>query len=93
MITREEILENADIAKLIGSYFPLIPVDEDAFSALCPFHHEKSASFIVTPKRRSYRCSDCGAEGNVVDFVIRYEHVDEKRALQMLAQWLGEKRV
>jgi DNA primase len=90
MIMRDESVEKADIVVLIGTYFPLTDAGGGDFRALCPFHDASAASFVVTPSRRSYRCFGCGAAGSIVDFVTRYEHVDEERALQMLSRWLDQ---
>lgn len=92
VMTRQEIVMRADIVKLIGSYFPLMKTGEYTYRASCPFHDDPAPSFLVTSERQSYQCLRCGADGDVVDFVKRYEHVSKKRALHMLAQWLSTRR-
>ena len=91
-MTREEVVRRTDILKLIGSYFPLSKTGEYTYRARCPFHDEKSPSFLVTSERQNYRCVRCGAHGDAVDFIRQYEHVDEERALHMLAQGLRNLR-
>ncbi len=59
------------------------------FKALCPFHSEKTPSFMVSPERQTWHCFGCGKGGSVIDFVMEYEHVDFLEALQTLAEKAG----
>jgi DNA primase len=86
--TIEEIRARNDIADVIGSYLPLRNAG-GRFKALCPFHKEKSPSFVVSPDRQIYHCFGCGAGGDVIRFVQEYEKVDFMTALQMLADRIG----
>lgn len=61
------------------------------FKALCPFHSEKTPSFIVSPERQTWHCFGCGKGGSVIDFVMEYEHVDFIEALESLAEKAGVK--
>lgn len=61
------------------------------FKALCPFHSEKTPSFIVSPERQTWHCFGCGKGGSVIDFVMEYEHVDFVEALESLAEKAGVK--
>lgn len=88
MIPEETIQRVAaanDIVDVVGSYFPLKRAGS-GFTALCPFHREKSPSFHVNPARQSFHCFGCGAGGSVFRFVMDYEHVDFPQAVRRLAQ-------
>jgi len=84
----EEIRLNSDVATVIGAYFTL-QRSGATFKALCPFHKEKTPSFLVNPQRQTYHCFGCGAGGDVFRFVMDYEKVDFMTAVKMLAQRAG----
>ncbi|MFA5043495.1 MAG: DNA primase [Kiritimatiellia bacterium] len=84
----EEIRLANDIATVIGAYFTL-QRSGATFKALCPFHKEKTPSFLVNPQRQTYHCFGCGAGGDVFRFVMDYEKVDFMTAVKMLAQRAG----
>ncbi len=82
--TIEQIAAANDIVEVIGSYFPLRRAGAN-FKALCPFHQEKTPSFLVSPSRQTFHCFGCGAGGSVFRFVMDYEHVDFPSAVRKLA--------
>lgn len=84
----EEIRLNSDVATVIGAYFTL-QRSGAVFKALCPFHKEKTPSFLVNPQRQTYHCFGCGAGGDIFRFVMDYEKVDFMTAVKMLAQRAG----
>ncbi|MBU2541927.1 MAG: DNA primase [Candidatus Omnitrophica bacterium] len=84
----EEVLNRLDIVELISSYIPLKKVGRN-FKAVCPFHYEKTASFIVSPDKGIYHCFGCSAGGNAFNFLMRYEHLDFREAVQILAKKAG----
>jgi DNA primase len=86
--TIEQIAAANDIAEVIGSYFPLKRAGAN-FKALCPFHQEKTPSFMVSPSRQTFHCFGCGAGGSVFRFVMEYEHVDFPAAVRKLATRAG----
>lgn len=86
--TIEQIAAANDIVELIGSYFPLKRAGAN-FKALCPFHQEKTPSFIVSPSRQTFHCFGCGAGGSVFRFVMDYEHIDFPEAVRKLATRVG----
>ena len=86
--TIEQIAAANDIVEVIGSYFPLKRAGAN-FKALCPFHQEKTPSFIVSPSRQTFHCFGCGAGGSVFRFVMEYEHVDFPAAVRKLAARAG----
>jgi DNA primase len=86
--TIEQIAGANDIVEVIGSYFPLKRAGTN-FKALCPFHQEKTPSFIVSPSRQTFHCFGCGVGGSVFRFVMEYEHVDFPSAVRKLAARAG----
>ena len=86
--TIEQIAAANDIVEVIGSYFPLKRAGTN-FKALCPFHQEKTPSFMVSPSRQTFHCFGCGAGGSVFRFVVDYEHVDFPTAVRKLAARAG----
>lgn len=82
------IKDQADILQLIGEKVTLAPAGAN-WKGLCPFHNEKSPSFLVNPDKRMFHCFGCGAGGSVVDFVMRYERVEFPEAVRLLAERLG----
>jgi len=86
--TIEQIAAANDIVEVIGSYFPLKRAGAN-FKALCPFHQEKTPSFMVSPSRQTFHCFGCGAGGSIFRFVMEYEHVDFPAAVHKLATRAG----
>jgi DNA primase len=84
----EEILNRLDIAELISSYIPLKRAGRN-FKTNCPFHHEKTPSFIVSPERQIYHCFGCGESGNAFKFLMRYERMEFIEAVETLARKTG----
>lgn len=84
----QRVAEANDIVEVIQGYFPLKRAGA-SFTALCPFHREKSPSFHVNPQRQGYHCFGCGAGGDVIRFVREYEHLDFVEAVRKLAQRAG----
>jgi DNA primase len=86
--TIEQIAAANDIVEVIGSYFPVKRAGTN-FKALCPFHQEKTPSFIVSPSRQTFHCFGCGAGGSIFRFIMDYEHVDFPSAVRKLAARAG----
>lgn len=84
----EEIKQRLPIEDVIASYIKLEKSGK-AFKAKCPFHHEKSASFFVSPDRGGYYCFGCNAKGDIFTFVEQFEGLDFKGALKVLADRAG----
>ncbi len=84
----DEILQRCDITDIIGSYIPLKKAGRN-FKALCPFHHEKTPSFVVSPDKQIFHCFGCGAGGDVFSFVMKNERMDFPEAVKFLAEKVG----
>jgi len=89
--TTKQIVAANDIAEVIGSYFPLRRAGAN-LAALCPFHNEKTPSFTVSRSRQRFHCFGCGAHGDVLEFVMRYERLDFQAAYIKLAERAGNIR-
>ena len=83
--TLEQIRAASDIVDIIGSYIPLKRAGAN-FTALCPFHREKSPSFNVSPNKQFFHCFGCNKGGDVFAFVKDYENIDFPDAVRRLAE-------
>ena len=86
----DEVKSRLNIVDVIAARVPLKKAGRH-FKGLCPFHSEKTPSFIVSPERATWHCFGCGKGGSVIDFVMEYEHVDFVEALEALAEKAGVK--
>ncbi len=85
-----EIQDKCDIVEVISGYVSLRPSGRN-FKACCPFHHEKTPSFIVSPDKQIYHCFGCNSGGNVFNFIKEHEKIDFIEAVKMLAEKTGVK--
>ena len=81
----DQVRIQADIVDVIQSYIPLKKMGRD-FKACCPFHNEKTPSFVVNQQRQWFHCFGCGKHGNVISFVMERENVDFPNAIHILAR-------
>jgi len=84
----DELIARTDIVEIIDGYVSLKKKGAN-FSACCPFHTEKTASFTVNPAKQFYYCFGCGVHGNVLTFIMEYDHQDFITAIETLASKLG----
>lgn len=86
--TIEQVLASTDIVDLISSYIPLKRAGT-GYKANCPFHHEKTPSFNVSPSNQFFHCFGCGKSGNAIGFVMEHEGLLFMDALKKLASKAG----
>ncbi len=84
----DEIKERLDIVEVISHYVPLKKAGR-SYKGLCPFHSEKTPSFVVFPENQSWYCFGCSTGGNVFTFVMKRENLDFGEALPELASSAG----
>ncbi len=82
----EEIRSRADIVDVVSSYVPQLKRYGATWKACCPFHQEKTPSFIVNPSRQAFHCFGCQKGGNVFTFVMELEKLDFPNAVELLAR-------
>jgi DNA primase len=83
-----EIRDRTDIVGLVAGYVPLKKAGRN-FKGLCPFHQEKTPSFIVFPESGNFKCFGCGKGGDVFTFYKEVERVEFREALEELARRAG----
>ena len=83
--TIQEIQNRIDIIDIVGSFVKLKRRGTNLIGN-CPFHHEKTPSFTVSPSKEIYKCFGCGKSGNAIGFVMEHEKYTYVEALKWLAQ-------
>ncbi len=88
MDNTQQIRDKIDIVSFISEYLPLKKAGRN-FKVNCPFHNEKSASFIVSPERQIWHCFGCQKGGDIFTFLMEYENMDFPESLRTLAKRAG----
>lgn len=86
----EELKYRSDIEQIVSPYTNLRRAGRN-LTGLCPFHSEKTPSFVVYPENNSFYCFGCGAGGDVITFVRMAEHLEYTEAVRFLADRAGMK--
>jgi len=86
----DEIKNRLDIVEYIGKYVPLKQAGRN-WKGLCPFHNEKTGSFMVSSEKQIFHCFGCGEGGDIVTFAEKIEGIDFQTALKELADKAGVK--
>ena len=83
--TVDKILEATDIVDVVGEFVNLRKAGVN-YKGLCPFHDDKTPSFMVSPARQICKCFACGEGGNAVNFLMKHEQITYPEALRWLAK-------
>lgn len=86
----EEVKRKIDVVELVSSYLPLQKSGKN-YKALCPFHSEKTPSFMVSPQLQIFKCFGCGEGGDAIAFYGKMEGVSFGEALKEMAKRAGVK--
>ncbi len=84
----EKLRDQMDIVQVISDYLHLKKAGAN-YKGLCPFHNEKTPSFVVSPEKQIYHCFGCGEGGNVFSFVMKLENFSFPEAVRQLAEKHG----
>ena len=84
----DQLLNRIDVVDLIDGYVPLKKAGAN-YKACCPFHGEKSPSFTVSPTKQFYHCFGCGVNGTAISFLMEYDHMEFREAIEKLASSAG----
>lgn len=84
----EEVKQKNDILETIGTYVKMTPAGSN-FKGLCPFHREKTPSFMVSREKQIFHCFGCSKGGDVITFIQEIEGLEFKEALKILAEKAG----
>ena len=83
-----EIIEKLDIYEVISQYITLKKSGRN-YKANCPFHEEKTPSFLVSPEKQIFHCFGCGVGGNAINFLMKMENISFAEAVYQSAKIVG----
>lgn len=85
----QELLSRADLLEIVRKAVPTLKKTGKNFMGCCPFHKEKTPSFSVSPQKGFFKCFGCGAAGNAIGFVMKYESLSYPEAIRRVAEMYG----
>lgn len=86
----DSILAQTDIVAVISAYIPVIKKGR-SYVCVCPFHDDHHPSMSISKEKQIFKCFSCGASGNAITFVQRYEHLSYLNAVKKVAELMGIK--
>ena len=87
--TIRQVHDRADIVDVVSRYQIQLTRKGVHYAACCPFHAERTPSFIVSPSRNTYHCFSCGAHGDPIAFVMNYDNKTYPEAIEAIANMIG----
>lgn len=84
----DEVRASSDIINVVSDYVRLRKQGNN-YVGLCPFHNEKTPSFMVSADKQIFRCFGCGEGGNVISFIMKWEKISFPEAVRFLANRAG----
>lgn len=84
----DQVRDRSDVVEVVGQYVDLKRAGTN-YKGLCPFHQERTPSFIVSPERQTFHCFGCGKGGNVFGFLMEMDGVTFPEAVRALAEKAG----
>lgn len=85
----QKLKNSITISEFLQKYITLIPAGHNRYKALCPFHNEKTPSFVINDERQLYHCFGCNAHGDVISFLTEKEGYDFIDAVKYIAESVG----
>ena len=80
-----EVKDANEIVDVISQYIQ-VKAAGSSYKALCPFHNEKTPSFIINKEKQFYKCFGCGEGGDVINFIMKMENLDFIESVKLLAR-------
>ena len=84
----QQVRESNDIIDILSEYVSF-KRNGDNYMALCPFHNEKTPSFVASRKKQIFKCFGCGESGNVISFIMKYKNINFIESIKFLASKVG----
>jgi len=81
----DQIIEKISLVDFIGRYIPVKKTGKN-YMAVCPFHNDRGPSLSISDEKGLFHCFGCGKSGNVITFLMEYENIPFKEALEQLAR-------
>ena len=81
----QKVIDTADVIDVVGDFVSLTKAGTN-YKGLCPFHNEKTPSFVVSPAKQIFKCFGCGESGTPISFVMKHEHLSFPEAVKWLAK-------